>query len=236
MQKQHSIASTTTKPSESSHSHAPPHVPPKPTGLQQAPKPFALQHASTSAAAMAAFNHAAPPRFRNNQFNLEPNFSVRSRVSQPGSTRNAPRERPMIHGSLLPPSGLPRSQSPQQLTSLSMNDLDLIEEMPDIGSADLKTRPPTSTEEYKQPRLYRKRPRFHHPPGNGVGGGTRRRLQDSTVLYNMPNRRVLSLECLSPPNKQTDSPFFDISYLDTGDLCLVKQGGDGRCIFVTDFL
>lgn len=234
---------------------------------QNRPTMAIQQIASTSVGIMATHNsgsnNIAASRFRNsnnipNQFNvnLEPNFSIRSKVSHQGvaggSTRNTQRERPMIHvhGSLLPPGGPAHCQSPQQLTSLSMNDLDLIEELPDIpiSTADLKGRPPTSTEDYKHPpRLYRKRPRFPHQQNNGGGGigmvgAARRRIhQDAAnaILYNMPNRRVLSLECLSPTNnKQTDSPFFDVSYLDTGDVCLVKQGdGSGsRCIFVTDFL
>ncbi|ODN06274.1 hypothetical protein Ocin01_00390 [Orchesella cincta] len=220
-------------------SHQQHHQPPHNMAIQQQ-----LQLPSTST---SGFSNPSSSRTSHNhgssssasqQFTLESNFSLRNKL--PSSRNILMRERPATSAAMVAASGssVPHSQ---QLTSLSMNDLDLIEEMQPMSSADLRNMPTTS-EEYKQhhhhqqPRLYRKRPRFQQHPQNG-GGGTRRRIQDSNVLFSMPNRRVLSLECLSPPKNQTDSPFFDISYLDTGDLCLVKQGGDGsRCIFVTDFL
>ncbi|CAL8148039.1 unnamed protein product [Orchesella dallaii] len=211
-----------------------------------------LQLPSTSSASASACGFSNPSSSRashnhncgssSQQYTLESNFSLRNKPP-----RNVIlRERPATSAAMLGGGGgsgqTSASHHSQQLTSLSMNDLDLIEEMQPLSSAELRNMPTTS-EEYKQhhqqPRLYRKRPRFQQHPQNGGGGGTRRRIQDSSsnVLFSMPNRRVLSLECLSPPKNQTDSPFFDISYLDTGDLCLVKQGGDGsRCIFVTDFL
>lgn len=205
---------------------------------------------STSAAAMAAMNVNHPQNSSrmnlnsNNQFLVDSNFSAKSKVPK-GATvavRNGGRERQLIGQAIVAPPPLPPVPA-QQLTSLSMNDLDLIEELPPMSTAELRNsgRPITSTEEYKQPnRLYRKRPRFQNPQIGGGGGATRRRiLQDSSsaVMFSMPNRRVLSLECLSPPNNQTESsPFYDVSYLDTGDLCLVNKGDGPRCIFVTDFL
>lgn len=204
------------------------------------PRPYLAnnQQPSTSAAALAAFNYPSSQRsVSSNQFTLDTNFST-GKVSK-GSTVavRSGRERQLVAPGICPPP--PGPPASQQLTSLSMNDLDLIEELPPMSTAELRSsRPTTSAEEYKQPRLYRKRPRFQNPQSsNAGGGGARRRLQDSSALmFSMPNRRVLSLECLSPPNNQTDSPFFDVSYLDTGDVCLVKQGDGSRCIFVTDFL
>lgn len=237
-------------------------------GLQQFLSSSYNQPSTSAAAmaGMNIPSSSAASNSSRNQFTLESNFSAKSKVPPPKGVRNSVnvRERQLVGTAIVAPPPLPpqlqhhynhhqlnqqQALPPpqQQLTSLSMNDLDLIEELPPLSAAELirsghGNRPTTSAEEYnKQPsRLYRKRPRYQNPGlGAGGGGGTRRRIQDQAgILFSMPNRRVLSLECLSPPKgTQTDSPFFDVSYLDTGDLCLVKQGGDGsRCIFVTDFL
>jgi hypothetical protein len=126
-------------------------------------------------------------------------------------------------------------------TSLSMNDLDLIDEMefqysPTSVSASIKPKlSGTGMPEYKQKRMYRKRARI--PPTNAFKDNSgRKAYKTPDQSKSISNRRVLSMECLSPQTQQTDNKnYFDISYLDTGDI-LVRKADSSKCIFVTDFI
>jgi len=132
-------------------------------------------------------------------------------------------------------------------TSLSMNDLDLIDEMefkytPTSVSASIKPKQISTglqVQEYKQKRMYRKRARVPSSSNAIKDGSSNSRRTARTIDVSRtttPQRRVLSMECLYPQTQQTDNKnYFDISYLDTGDI-LVRKADSSKCIFVTDFI
>lgn len=123
-----------------------------------------------------------------------------------------------------------QSISSQHTTSLSMNDLDLIEDIPDPG----RPGPSNSGQAYEhRERIYRKRGRAHQ--GHSKLYDRKLSCHKSTEELNI-QRRVLSMECLSPQFKQTDHKnIVDVSYLDTGEI-LLRKANSSKCIFVTDFL
>jgi len=145
-----------------------------------------------------------------------------------------------------PPSPFKQScpSSSPQMTSLSMNDLDLLDEMePKQETFGQPSPSMLGAAEYKHQRIYRKRPRIQTSIVTNQQYSSRQQICRGLKNANIKpiSRRVLSLECLAAPtlNQQTDPNFrqyFDVSYLDTGDLCLVRQGDKNRCIFVTDFI
>lgn len=124
-----------------------------------------------------------------------------------------------------------------QPTSLSMNDLDLIDDHDDRSTiqSSVVCHGTGTTEPYEhKQRMYRKRTRLH-PVGRPMNMNDRRCQQKSSNQFS--DRRVLSMECLSPSdNQQTDfRNFVDISYLDTGEI-LFRKADSSKCVFVTDFI
>lgn len=120
-----------------------------------------------------------------------------------------------------------------------MNDLDLIDDTEfkycDNSASKKPSTSVVGTHEYKQKRMYRKRSRMHT-----ANVAKENNARHSPKVFDQPNqlprRRVLSMECLSPQTIQTDyRNFFDISYLDTGDI-MVRKADSSKCIFVTDFI